>query len=1054
MGSIHRGRLASVILVCLLFSSVRAQDQFRTQPTAAADDVGLPALVQELALLKTDDERSALLKAKKELVTERLVQDLIRVGNSLKLQGNYSEALGRFRLAQKIAEQIGDRAGIAATLNSIGSIYSNQSNYVLALEHFQKSLTISEAIEAKTGIASALRGIGTVYLFQGNFAQALDQFQQSLAIVEAIGNKDEVGRTLTNIGTAHLYQGNLAQALEYYQKSLALSEPSGDQDWVRGTLTNIGNVYNRQGDYTQALEFYQKGLTLSEAAGDKREIARALGNIGGIYGTEGNYTQALEYNQKAITQMAALGDKRSVSIVMGNIANDYSTIGNYTKALDYDQQSLALKEQIGDKAGIAHELSGIGCIHFNQGNYALALEHYQKSLVISEAIGEKFLSNYTRDNLASVYKELGDYAQALEQYQKSLGIREAIGDKAGVARSLHNLGTVQTLQGNYSQALKYFQQSLAISEPIGDKDADSDTLNDIGDVSRLDGNYAQALDFAGRAMVLAKQFNYSHEIWRAQNSAGLSYRALHQFSAARQAFEEAIANIETLRAQVAGGELEQQHFFERSLDPYHGMVELLVEQKEFDAALAYAERAKARVLLDVLRSGRVDVTKAMTAAEQDQERGFHNQLVSLNTQIARENQRAQPDPARLNDLKAQLQKVRFDYEAFQTALYAAHPELKTQRGEIETLTSEQARALLPDSRSALLEYVVADDQAYLFTLTATELKVYPLGIKQKELEDRVTRFRETLASGSPGFRQPASELFELLLKPATAQLQGRSSLIIVPDGALWELPFQTLQSGPNRYLIEDAAIAYAPSLTALREMNKLRERKKDAASSPTLLAFGNPALGQQSISRAKSMLMDEKLEPLPEAEQQVNALKQIYGAAKSRVYIGAEATEEHAKADAGSYRILHLATHGILNNSSPMYSYLKLAHTEGDTNEDGLLEAWEIMKLDLKANLVVLSACETGRGRVGTGEGMIGLSWALFIAGSPTSVLSQWKVDSGSTTELMVEFHRQLKAQMANPADSFSAARALREAELKLLRSERYRHPFYWAGFVVTGKGF
>src|ERR1041384_4156587 len=980
MRSIHRGRLASVILVCLLFSSVRAQDQFRTQPTAAADDVGLPTLVQELALLKTDDERSALLKAKKELVTERLVQDLIRVGNSLKLQGNYSEALGRFRLAQKIAEQIGDRAGIAATLNSIGSIYSNQSNYVLALEHFQKSLTISEAIEAKTGIASALRGIGTVYLFQGNFAQELDQFQQSLA----------------------------------------LSEPSGDQDWVRGTLTNIGNVYNRQGDYTQALEFYQKGLTLSEAAGDKREIARALGNIGGIYGTEGNYTQALEYNQKAITQMAALGDKRSVSIVMGNIANDYSTIGNYTKALDYDQQSLALKEQIGDKAGIAHELSGIGCIHFNQGNYALALEHYQKSLVISEAIGEKFLSNYTRDNLASVYKELGDYAQALEQYQKSLGIREAIGDKAGVARSLHNLGTVQTLQGNYSQALKYFQQSLTISEPIGDKDADSDTLNDIGDVSRLDGNYAQALDFAGRAMVLAKQFNYSHEIWRAQNSAGLSYRALHQFSAARQAFEEAIANIETLRAQVAGGELEQQHFFERSLDPYHGMVELLVEQKEFDAALAYAERAKARVLLDVLRSGRIDVTKAMTAAEQDQERSFHNQLVSLNTQIARENQRAQPDAAHLNDLKAQLQKVRLDYEAFQTALYAARPELKTQRGEIETLTSEQARALLPDSRSALLEYVVADERAYLFALTVntagttTELNVYPLAIKQKELEDRVARFRETLASGGPGFRQPARELYDLLLKPAAAQLQGRAGLVVVPDGALWELPFQTLQPGPNRYLIEDSAIAYAPSLTALREMNKLRDRKKDAASSPTLLAFGNPALSQHSIAGAKPVLMDEKLEPLPEAERQVNAIKQIYGAARSRVYIGAEATEEHAKADAGSYRILHLATHGILNNSSPMYSSLLLAHADGDSNEDGLLEAWEIMKLNLNADLVVLSACETARGRVGAGEGMIGLSWALFVAGCPTTVVSQWQVESSSTTELMLAFHRSLKAQRAS----------------------------------------
>jgi CHAT domain-containing protein len=535
---------------------------------------------------------------------------------------------------------------------------------------------------------------------------------------------------------------------------------------------------------------------------------------------------------------------------------------------------------------------------------------------------------------------------------------------------------------------------------------------------------------------------------------GRAYRANNQLTQAREAFEKAITTIETLRGQVAGGEQDQQHFFEDKLASYHSIVELLVEQKQFGAALGYAEQAKARVLLDVLHSGRINVNKAMTAAEQEQERGFNNRLISLNTQISRENQRSQPETARLNDLKAQLQKARLDYEAFQTNLYAAHPELKAQRGEVEPLTPDQVRALLPDPRSALLEYVVTDDRTYLFALTGNELKVYPLTLKQKELGARVAQFRETVASGSPGFREPARELYDLLLKPAAAQLQGRTSLIIVPDGALWELPFQILQPGPNRYLIEDAAIAHAPSLTALREMNKLRERKQEAASSPTLLAFANPALGKQTITRVKSVLMDEKLDPLPEAERQVNAIKQIYGAPKTKVYIGAEAREERAKAEAGSYRILHFATHGILNDSSPMYSQLLLAQSEADTNEDGLLEAWEIMKLNLNADLVVLSACDTARGRVGAGEGMIGLSWAFFVAGSPTSVLSQWKVDSASTTELMMEFHRQLKAQMANSAGSFSAARALRQAELKLLRNDQYRHPFYWAGFVVTGKGF
>jgi tetratricopeptide (TPR) repeat protein len=1034
---------------------VKEEGTWKVWREASAED----DLATALASLKTEDERSALMTAEKELVNERLVRELNQQGNSKRLQGNYQEALDRFTIAQKIAEQIGDQAGIAAALTNIGHVHTFQSNYALALEHYQKSLAINEAIGNKAGIASVLRGMGNVSLFQGDYTQALEKFQQSLAINEALGNKDDMARTLSNIGTVHLSQGNYTQALEYYQKNLALSETSGNKDWVRATLTNIGSVYNRQGNYTKALEIYQRSLALSEAAGDKPGIALALGNIGTIHGSQGDYRLALEYYQKTRIQMEALGDKASVGTILSNIGNAYSKFGNYTQALAYHQQSLALREAIGDKAGIASALGGIGCVHFNQGNYAQALEQFQRSLAISEALGDKLQSNSTRDNIGNIYKAQGNYAQALEHYQKSLGVREVMGDKEGIARSLHNLGNVQTRLGNYSQALKYFQQSLSISEPMGDKAADSDTLIDMGYASSLAGNYAQALDFACRAMVLAKQFDYSHEIWRAQNLAGLSYRALNQLAPARQALEEAIATIETLRAQVVGGEQEQQLFFEESLDPYHTMIELLVDQKQFEAALGYAERAKARVLLDVLRSGRIDVTKAMTAAEQDQERGFNSQLISFNTQISRENQRAQPDPARLNDLKAQVQKVRLDYEAFQIGLYAAHPELKAQRGEIEALTPEQARALLPDSQSALLEYVVTNERAFLFVLTVnaagttTELKVYPLAVKQKELEGRVARFRETLAGGSPGFRQPASELYDLLLKPAAAQLQGRTALVIVPDGALWELPFQTLQPGPNRYLIEDSAIAYAPSLTALREMNKLRDRKRDAASSPTLLAFGNPGPGKQSISGAKPVLMDE-LEPLPEAERQVNAIRQIYGAAKSRVYIGAAANEEHAKAEAGSYRILHLATHGILNNSSPMYSYLQLAHTEGDRNEDGLLEAWEIMKLDLKADLVVLSACETARGRVGTGEGMIGLSWALFIAGSPTSILSQWKVDSASTTELMVEFHRQLKAQMANPADSFSAARALREANLKLLRSDRYRHPFYWAGFVVTGRGF
>ena len=231
-----------------------------------------------------------------------------------------------------------------------------------------------------------------------------------------------------------------------------------------------------------------------------------------------------------------------------------------------------------------------------------------------------------------------------------------------------------------------------------------------------------------------------------------------------------------------------------------------------------------------------------------------------------------------------------------------------------------------------------------------------------------------------------------------------------------------------------------------------RRKNQGANSAPaTLLALGNPLLGRETVNRAALTLRDEKLDPLPEAEKEVRALSRLYGSARSKVYIGADAREDRLKAEAAQARVLHFATHGILNNASPMYSHLVLAR--GDTNEDGLLEAWELMQLNLKADLAVLSACETARGRFGAGEGMIGLSWAMFIAGVPSIVVSQWKVESASARDLMVSFHRQALASPVAAKSKATKAEALRRAALKLMKNPETSHPFYWAGFVLVGDG-
>ena len=484
---------------------------------------------------------------------------------------------------------------------------------------------------------------------------------------------------------------------------------------------------------------------------------------------------------------------------------------------------------------------------------------------------------------------------------------------------------------------------------------------------------------------------------------------------------------------------------------HHGLLSVLVKENRPADALTLAERAKARALLDILQQGRVNIQKAMTVKEQEEERQLKSQLTQLNKQLARVKQSDKQDAAvRVAEVESQLEKARLNYEAFQNALYAAHPELKTQRGEAPIISTQELAGLLPNASSVLLEYLVTDEQTYLFSITRpaenaeTQVQVYTVSIKRAELAKQIESFRQQLANRDLGFRTSAVKLYDLFVKPAQAQLRGKTNIVIAPDNSLWDLPFQALVNGAGRFLLEDASITYAPSLTVLREMTK---RRLSQTATRTLLALGNPVLGTAPAKRNGLSMRDGSRDQLPESGEEVKALARLYGAARSKVYVGAEAREDRVKSEAGGAGILHFSTHGTLNNAAPMYSYLTLA--EVGPNDDGLLEAWELMQLDLKAELAVLSACETARGRIGAGEGVIGFSWAMFIAGVPSTVVSQWKVDSASTRDLMVNFHRSLISKQTRPTKTD----ALRQAALKLMRNPETSHPFYWAGFVLVGDG-
>jgi len=834
---------------------------------------------------------------------------------------------------------------------------------------------------------------------------------------------------------------------------------AAEKDLITPVLWRALNRQGRRlamlGDNPEALNTYSLALRVAEQIHDDEGIAAIRNNIGLVYLSIDDYDSALTNLQESLRLHKAQGNQLLMAQTINAIGTAHRHQGDYRSALEHFETGLRLHEELGNKAGIALGYNHLGGISLAQGNYALALELQHKALKLSEESGNKIGIADSLHEIGSIHLSQRNFSEALAYFQKNLELLETLKHRAGLAYLTGNIGLVHYQQGNYTAALEYFHKTLELSESVGHRRGIALTLYNLARVHFALGDYAQSLKYSERAASLAREMPDPDVLWRARTVAGKAHRALNQQDPARLAFDEAIGIIEGLRSRVAGGEEAQQRFLEDKVSSYHSMIDLLAAQNKSVEAFAYSERAKGRVLLDVLRSGRVNIDKAMTAQEQNKERKLSIDLSLLNSQVSRESQRPQPDPIRLEDLKTRQQRARLDHEAFQLALYAAHPELKTQRGEVKTVTIEEAARLLPDDGSALLQYVVTEDQPYLFALTkedngAPNLKMYTLAIKRKELSQHVERVRQQLAERDLRYRESARSLYDLLLRPARTQLHGKSGLVIVPDGVLWELPFQALVSAEDRYLLEDHSISYAPSLTVLREMVRLRKNGTPKAKDSSLLAFGNPALERQT-KRVTLAQREEKLDPLPEAEREARVLGQLYGAVRSKVYVGAEAREEVLKKEAGKFPVVHLATHGTLNDVNPMYSHLLLAQTAGSSNEDGLLEAWEIMKLDLNADLVVLSACETGRGRVGAGEGMIGLTWALFVAGTPTSVVSQWKVDSKSTTQLMIDFHRNLRAGLQTQPVKMRKAKALREAALKLLRTNEYRHPFYWAGFVLIG---
>jgi CHAT domain-containing protein/Tfp pilus assembly protein PilF len=1007
---------ASILLLLLFLPPVFAQTQSNFQ--------SLEIFATTLLEAKSETERTTLLETEKRFVTLELQQFLLTRGDKFFNQKDWQQALNAYHTGQMVASQINDKPGVGLSFYKVGLVYFAQNRFNPALDAFRQSLVIRTELADKPAIVDCLRNIGTMQRFLGNTELSLEALQKAESMLPDIKENDTKAAVFNGLGLTYRVMGNHVEALSYAQRALQLYEQENDKKAIAGMQANIANVYQGQGELDSALDYARKSLVTSETLSDKFLIAIAQNSIGNIYFIKGDYRLALEFYQKSLKLKEETNDLPGITNSLSNIGRIHYKQGEYDKALGYFTRSLESKKSLNDKAGVAGVLVNIGLIYREKNELAKALDYFQESLQLGKDTRSLEVVSEALNNMGTVYYQMGNPEKAFEVFQEGLALRQTNQNKRGVSSSLGNLAFYYLLQHKPEKALELAERSYAL-------DIDSGSLEDI---------------------------------WYTLSIKGNAYKMLGKTQEAQKAFAEAIQAIETLRTQAAGDVLNQQNFMIKKISPYYHLIDLLVKEKKDIAALDYAERSKAGLLLSILQSGKVNITKAMSDVEKEQERILKDEIASLNSQIGRESLRLKVNEIRLQDLQERLKNSLARQKQFQESLYARHPDLKVQRGQLSAFNADQAARLIPDNQTALLEYMVTTNKVLLFVLvrdskqTNASLHTYELGITPDQLDQSAREFRTLLASHNLVFRPVASRLYELLVKPAESVLQGKTKLIIVPDSSLWELPFQALQTGEGHYVIERFAISYAPSLSVLLEMTKQRDRQIGEKKSANLLAFANPAMNREQGNAANvegngTSNSINSFSQLPETEAEVKTLVKLYGSGRSKIYIGADASEERLKAEASSYRILHLATHSVLNNASPMYSQVVLSQAKSSGKEDGFLEAWEIAQLNLDTDLVVLSACETARGRLSAGEGMIGLTWAFFVAGSSATLVSQWKVDELSTSELMLEFHRHLQSAGNSSSKPASKAEALRNATLKILQNNQYRHPFYWAAFVMIGNG-
>lgn len=901
---------------------------------------------------------------------------------------------------------------------------------------------------------------------EGNYDQSIKFFQTALSLAQENDDRKSEIECLIHLGILYWNIGQLPESLNFLKKALALSEKT---KWVEKKdeiliyiqiheFYKAGKDCSERGEYQKSIQNFEKAITLAREAKSKEHEVKCLRLLSLTYLESQDIDNFFSLNKKALEIARKIKHKKEEGRCSYNIGLYFNAVDNYSQALHYYEEALKIARMTKDVGDESECLTNIGDVYISVGNYEKALDFLKQVLRIDQQ--QKFDSDsyvaIDLNNIGVTYQkkwllsnEKDDLNNALARFEESFRIAKKIKDAKLEIQASNNLGMVYKDLENYPEALKYFHLSLEDAKKSLEIKETANILVNIASVYFKQNDYDRCIEYCRKAIEKALEIKGEKTLWEAYLEMANAAMKKGDYQRSLELYKNSINFIESIRTKIQWEELKASYLGTyKRLEAYQNIIDLLykLDQSEPEKfygieAFNFSERAKARAFLDRLEVSQVKLPQGGDNELLNQEENaLMKEISSLNSRLFKPGL----SPEEKEEINHRLEQCEEQLESLKRKIRMLSPDINPQ-----IISIEQTQEQIVDDKTAFLEYCLGKESSYAFVITKRNFKIFPLPALDK-MRIQVKDYLSAVTDKENQDFHLGYELFRDLVLPGLENKVNK--LVFVPDDILHFLPFETLisRSESKEWLIDDYKIAYAPSISSLREIIK-HEKERKIRPQKDILAFGDPFFGpgEEDIRPEDSLKILSAAESLhffrlKYSGEEIDKLAALFKKAKTNVFKRQDATEEQLKKlNLADYRILHFATHCLIDDKKPARSSI-IFSVGNPSAEDEILQMREIFNLKLNSDLVTLSACETGRGQFIRGEGIEGLSRAFFYAGASSVIISLWPVHDQATSQFMERTYSHLRS-------SNSIMNSLQKTKKEMIASDVLTHPYYWAGFIATG---